>query len=189
MCYDENEKSISCGVAYPNRTLCKDGLGTEPAKILRYFSPFTQTGNGLAKVKTDEAKAKKEGMKMTCFPKEITENGIHYTLQGDYYFPDLNLPEAPRQSIGHYGRMRKAYLEEHRPGFYERLILSGKLYDHLAETEAACTKRMEITVPRMAQAEGVDEKLKAIDQMTWVGRMNSIRQRAEETILNEIVYA
>ena len=71
MCYGENEKSISCGVAYPNRTLYKDGLGTELVKILRYFMPFTQTGNGLVKVKTDEAEVKKEGMKMTCFPKEI----------------------------------------------------------------------------------------------------------------------
>ena len=125
---------------------------------------------------------------MTCFLKEITENGIHYTLHGDYYFPDLDIPEAPRKNIGHYGRMRKAYLEEHRPGLYEQLILSGKLYDHLAATEAACTKRMKIMVPRMAQAEGVDEKLKATDQMTWVGRMNNIRQRAEESVLRELVF-
>ena len=62
---------------------------------------------------------------MTRFPKEMTENGIHYTLHGDYYFPDLDLPDSPRQTIGRYGRMRKAYLEEHRPGLYERLLLSG----------------------------------------------------------------
>ena len=85
--------------------------------------------------------------------------------------------------------MRTAYLEEHRPGLYERLILSGTLYDHLAATDVVCTKRMDSMVPRMAQAEGVDEKLKATDQMAWVGRMNSIRQCAEETILEEIVYA
>ena len=96
---DEKEKSISCGVAYPNKTPCKDGLGTELVKILRYFMPFTQTGNGLVKVKTDEAEVKKEGMKMTCFSKEITENGIHYTLHGDYYFPDLNLPETPVKAL------------------------------------------------------------------------------------------
>lgn len=126
---------------------------------------------------------------MTCFPKEITENGIHYTLHGDYYFPDLGLSESSRQTIGHYGRMRKAYLEKHRPGLYERLILSGKLDDHLAETEAACTERMDMMIPRMARAEGVNERLKAKDQMAWVGQMNSIRQRAEEIILNEIVYA
>ena len=185
----KKDKSISCGVAYPNKTPCKDGLGTELVKILRYFMPFTQTKNGLVKVKKDKAKAKKEDMKMTCFPKEITENGIHYTLHGDYYFPDLNLPEAPCQSIGHYGRMRKAYLEEHRPGFYERLILSGKLFDHLAATEAICTERMDLMISRMAQAEGIDEELKAKDQMAWVGRMNNIRQRVEEVVLEEIVYA
>ena len=85
--------------------------------------------------------------------------------------------------------MRKAYLEEHRPGFYERLILSGKLFDHLAATEAICTERMDLMISRMAQAEGIDEELKAKDQMAWVGRMNNIRQCAEETILEEIVYA
>ena len=64
---------------------------------------------------------------MRKLPKEMTENGIHYTLHGAYYLPDLTLPEAPKQSIGRYGRMRRAYLEEHRPGLYERLILSGRL--------------------------------------------------------------
>ena len=70
---------------------------------------------------------------MTNLKKDITENGIHYTLHGDYYFPDLELPDSPRQTIGRYGRMRKAYLEEHRPGLYTRLILSGKpvSYTHL----------------------------------------------------------
>ena len=60
---------------------------------------------------------------MAHLPEELTENGIHYTLHGDYYLPDLTLPEAPKQPIGRYGRMRKAYLEEHRPGLYERLVL------------------------------------------------------------------
>ena len=87
MCYEENEKSMSCGVAYQNRTMCKVGLGTELVKILRYFMTFTQTGNGLVKVKTDVAKAKREDMKMTCFPKEITENSIHYSLQGGLFLP------------------------------------------------------------------------------------------------------
>lgn len=68
------------------------------------------------KVKTDEAEVKKEGMKMTCFPKEITENGIHYTPHGDYYFPDLNLPDAPHQSIGHYGGCVKRIWRNIAPG-------------------------------------------------------------------------
>lgn len=125
---------------------------------------------------------------MTRFPKEMTENGIHYTLHGDYYFPDLDLPDSPRQTIGQYGRMRKAYLEEHRPGLYERLLLSGKLYDHLAETDRACQDRMERIITQMAKAEGINEQLKASDQLGWVSRINSIHQRAEESILDELVF-
>ena len=125
---------------------------------------------------------------MTRFPKEMTENGIHYTLHGDYYFPDLDLPGSPRQTISHYGWMRTAYLEEHRPGLYERLLLSGKLYDHLAETDQVCQDRMERMIAQMAEAEGINEKLKASDQLGWISRINSIHQRAEESILDELVF-
>ena len=126
---------------------------------------------------------------MTRFPKELTENGIHYTLHGDYYFPDLDLPDSPRQTISHYGWMRKAYLEEHRPGLYERLLLSGKLYDHLAETDQVCQDRMERMIAQMAEAEGINEKLKASDQLGWISQMNSIRSQAEEIVLQEIIYS
>ena len=126
---------------------------------------------------------------MTNLKKEISENGIHYTLQGDYYFPDLDLPEGSRQSIGHYGRMRKAYLEEHRPGLYTRLILSDKLYEHLAETDQVCRDRMKRMIAQMAEAEGINEKLKASDQLGWISRINNIHQRAEEIILDELVFA
>ena len=126
---------------------------------------------------------------MTRFPKELIENGIHYTLHGDYYFPDLDLPDSPRQTIGHYGRMRKAYLKGYRPGLYERLLLSGKLYDHLAEIDAACNECMASITQRMTHVEGINEELKARNQMAWVSRMNSIKQRAEETILHELIYA
>ena len=125
---------------------------------------------------------------MTNMKKEITENGIHYTLHGDYYFPDLEFPEVSRQTIGHYGRMRKNYLEEHRPILYEQLILSGKLYGHLAEIDACCSDRMNRMIYQMADAEGINEELKARDQMDWVSRMNSIRSRAEEIVLQEIIY-
>ena len=116
------------------------------------------------------------------------KNGLTYTLHGDYYFPDLNLSDADKTPLGRYGRMRLNYLQEHRPGLYTRLILSSKLYEHLAEIEQTSRQRMEQIIPRMAQAEGVDEKLKAKDQIAWVGRMNNIRQRAEETILAELIY-
>ena len=125
---------------------------------------------------------------MTNLEKEIIENGIHYTLHGDYYFPDLELPEVPLQAIGHYGQMRLNYLREYRPGLYTRLILSGKLYEHLVEIDQTSRRRMEQIIPQIAQTEGVDEILKAKDQMVWVGRMNSIRQRAEEMILQELIY-
>jgi len=125
---------------------------------------------------------------MTNLKKEITENGIHYTLYGDYYFPDLELPDSPRQTIGRYGRMRKAYLEEHRPGLYTRLILSGKLYEQLAETDQVCRDRMKRMIAQMAETEGINEKLKASDQLGWISRMNSIRHRVEEIVLDELVF-
>ncbi len=125
---------------------------------------------------------------MTHLPVEMTENGFHYTLHGDYYLPDLTLSETAGQAIGRYGRMRKAYLEEHRPGLYERLLLSGRLYDHLAQIDRSCAARLEMMIPVMAAAEGVDESLKARDQMAWAARMNSIRHRAEEIILAELVF-
>ena len=98
-------------------------------------------------------------------PIEMIKNGIHYTLHGDYYIPDLELPEAPHQTIGRYGRMRKAYLEELRPGLYTRLILSGKLYSHLSEIDRACRDRMERMISQMAEAEGINEQLKISDQL------------------------
>jgi len=139
-------------------------------------------------VKKAAKNTKKEDINMTRFPKELTENGIHYTLHGDYYFPDLDLPDSPRQTIGRYGRMRKAYLEEHRPGLYERLLLSGKLYEHLSKIDTCCAERMDRMVRQMAEAEGISEGLKAKDQLSWVGRMNNIRQQVEEVVLEEIVY-
>lgn len=125
---------------------------------------------------------------MFQFPKEMTDNSIHYTLRGDYYFPDIAVPDE-QITIGRYGRMRRVFLEKHRPGLYERLILSGKLYEHLAETDRVCWDRMERMIGRMAEAEGVNEQLKASDQLGWVSRMNSIHQRAEEIILEELVFA
>ena len=109
-------------------------------------------------------------------------------LCGDYYLPDLNLSNADKTPLGHYGRMRMNYLREYRPGLYTRLILSGKLYEHLTEIDRVGWQRMEQIISRMIQAEGVDEKLKEKDQMSWVGRMNNIRQQAEEIILEELIY-
>ena len=121
-------------------------------------------------------------------PIEMTENGIHYTLHGDYYFPDISTSDS-HTAIGCYGRMRQAYLEEHRPGLYTRLILSGMLYEHLAEIDAGCSDRMDRMIHQIAETEGINEKLKASDQLGWISQMNSIRSQAEEIVLQEIIYS
>jgi hypothetical protein len=114
---------------------------------------------------------------------------IKYIRVGDYYFPDLKLPEKTQQPIGKYGRMRMAYLKEHRPIIYNQLILSGKLYSHLFEIEQTCQERLDRMIPQMKEAEGVTEALKAADQMEWLRRMNSIHDRIEEILLTELIYA
>ena len=107
---------------------------------------------------------------------------------GDYLIPDFAIA-LETESIGKYGRMRHTYLQKYRPGLYQYLVLSCQLRAHMLEIDQICRERVERIIGRMAEAEGVDEKLKASDQLGWVSRMNSIRARAEESILNEIVYA
>ncbi len=116
------------------------------------------------------------------------QNGGTYTQAGDVLLPDLSIGEVEQRPIGKYGRMRKHYLKEQHPLLYSELLLSGKLYAHLLEIDEACDERMELLVHQMAKREGVTEALKAADQMEWVRRMNSIRNRAEEVVLNELVY-
>ena len=113
---------------------------------------------------------------------------LTYHCCGDYLLPDLTVPDKPAV-LGKYGRMRKTYLKAHKPIVYNTLLLSGKLTEHLIGVDAECRKRLETLLPQMMQVEGVDEALKARDQMEWVRRMNSIQNRAEEILLNELVYA
>ena len=111
-----------------------------------------------------------------------------YTKVGDYLLPNLVLDATERRRIGKYGRLRKRYLKEHRRALYTNLLLTGKLDQHLTEIDEACEDRMELIARQMAKREGVTEALKAADQMEWVRRMNSIRNRAEEIVLHELVY-
>ena len=113
---------------------------------------------------------------------------IQYHKAGDYYLPGSVLEETEAQPIRKYGRMRKRYLKEYRPALYFSLLLAGTLFLHLAQIDEACEERMELLVLQMATREGVTEVLKAADQMEWVRRMNSIRNRAEEIVLSELVY-
>ena len=114
--------------------------------------------------------------------------GGTYTQVGDYFLPDLIIGETEHPAIGKYGRMRKRYLKEHRPILFSNLLLSGKLDQHLAETDRTCVDRIEGLTRKMADREGVSEALKAADQFEWVRRMNSILDCAEEIVMNELVY-
>ena len=112
---------------------------------------------------------------------------LTYTRNGDYLFPDLRL-EDENLPIGKYGLLRKSYLKEHKRGWYSSLLLTGKLDAHLAEIDRTCAERVELITNQLAQREGVIEALKASDQMEWVRRMNNIRARAEDIVLEELVY-
>ena len=112
---------------------------------------------------------------------------IEYIKNGDYFIPNIVLPPSEQQPIRKFGRMRMAYLKEHRPIIYNQLILSGKLYSHLIEIEQTCQERLDRMIPQMKEAEGVSEALKAADQMEWVRRMNSIHHRMEEVLLNDLL--
>ena len=116
------------------------------------------------------------------------QNGGTYTQVGDVLIPNLTIGEGGQQPIGKYGRMRKRYLKEQRSVLYSELLLSGKLNSHLLEINEACEARMELLALKMAKLEDVTETLKAANQMEWVRRMNSIRNRAEEIVLHELVY-
>ena len=114
---------------------------------------------------------------------------LTYTQCGDYLIPNLVLADTQEYYIGKYGRMRRAYLKEYRPALYSTLLLTEKLFPHLAETDAACKTRLDIIETALMRREGVTEALKAADQMEWVRRRNSIHSRAEEIVLHELVYA
>ena len=114
--------------------------------------------------------------------------GGTYTQVGDYLIPNLEIGKPDQSPLGKYGRMRKCYLKDHRRVLYTNLLVTGKLGKHLAQIGEACEERMESLSRQMVKLEGVTEALKAADQMEWVRRMNSIRSRAEEIILQELVF-
>ena len=114
-------------------------------------------------------------------------NGLHYTLVGDYYIPDLKLLEE-NHPIGRYGRLHRNYLKEEHPARYSSLILKGQLWTYLADLNEQAEERLDLIMEQMKATEGVTEELKARNQLEWVGRMNNIRSRAEEIINSELIY-
>jgi len=117
------------------------------------------------------------------------QNGLWYELQGDYYIPCLVLDEEDNQPIGMWGRKYLRYIKEHRSVLHTTLLLSGKLNSHLAEIDNRATEMFERLMKQLAEKEGITEQLKAADQMAWVQRMNSVRNRAEEIVNAEVIFA
>ena len=116
-------------------------------------------------------------------------NSLTYTMNGDYQIPDLKLTEQPEKPLGKYGRMRKAYLKEHRPLIYNQLLLTEKLYPHLIEIDETAQSRLEQMMPQLAKDAGATEQLKASDPMRWVGLMNTCKAQAEEILMAELIHS
>ena len=118
-----------------------------------------------------------------------SNNGLDYTLVNDYYLPNLTAAAPTEQHpTGRWGRLHKRYLKEHHPIRYNQLLLSGELGGYLAALDEQADKQLALIIRQMQDAEGVTEALKAADQLEWVRRMNSIRNRAEEIIKSELIF-
>lgn len=116
------------------------------------------------------------------------KTGIEYVKQGDYYLPNLVLSESTNYNIGKYGRMKLNYLKNNRKAEYSILLIDGELNKYLHEIDIACNKRIKTIISQLVKQEDITEELKANNQMEWVSRMNSVKNRAEEVILNELIY-
>ncbi len=115
------------------------------------------------------------------------QTGISYTLQGDYYLPDLTLPDQEDEPIGLWGHRHLCYIKRHRKVLYTNLLTSGKLNSYLAELDKQAEDMFFRLVKQMAECEGVTERLKADNQMEWIARMNNIRSRATEIVTKDLI--
>ena len=128
---------------------------------------------------------------MTTMKNSIHDNanGLDYTLVNEHYLPNLTVAAPTEQHpTGRWGRLHKRYLKEHHPIRYNQLLLSGELGNYLAALDEQADKQLALIIRQMQEAEGVTEALKAADQLEWVRRMNSIRNRAEEIIKTELIF-
>ena len=116
------------------------------------------------------------------------ETGIGYTLQGDYYLPDLALPEQEDKPIGLWGQRHLRHIKQHHKVRYINLLTSGKLNSYLADIDNQAEDMLFRLVKQMAEREGVTEQLKAANQMEWVAQMNNIRSRVTEIVNHDIIY-
>ena len=123
--------------------------------------------------------------------KHITDEktGISYTLHGDYYLPDLELPAEEERPVGIWGQRHLRYIREHRKSLYTGLFLDGKLNSYLADLNEQAEDMFFRLVKELAKKEGITETLKAVNQMLWVQRMNAVRETATEIVNNDLIYA
>ena len=119
---------------------------------------------------------------------KIIENGIEYVRDGDYYIPNLKVPEG-KFNIGKYGRLHSIFIKENRPCLYSAKMLNGTWLTYLEEIDTTAKEMVDKLVKDTAVKQGITEELKAKDQMAWVGAMNSIKHSAEEIVLREFVYS
>ena len=117
-----------------------------------------------------------------------SNNGLDYTMVNGYYLPNLTAAAPAEPPTGRWGRLHKMYLKEQHPIRYNQLLLSGELSGYLAKLDKQAEEQLALTIRQMQEAEGVTEALKAADQLEWVRRMNSIRNRAEEIIKTELIF-
>lgn len=126
--------------------------------------------------------------------KDLPENyidektGIEYSLVGDYYIPNLVLPDRKNVKLGKYGRMRARYLKDNKKAEYTIMLIENTLQDHLIEIDKTATERFDLLMEQFIEKENITEDLKATNQMEWVGKMNSIKNAVEEIILKELIY-
>ena len=116
------------------------------------------------------------------------QNGGTYTKVGDYYIPDVTVPDTKEYNIGKYGRLHRKFLKENYPAYYSTLLMTGKLLEHLEKIDCKARNELDRLIPILAEQQGVTEQLKAENQLKWVGLMNNIKAQVEEIIYTEIVY-
>ena len=120
---------------------------------------------------------------------KFIENGIEYVRNGDYYIPNLTVPDDKVYNIGRYGRLHSIFIKENRPCIYSMKMLNGTWLAYLEEIDTTAKEMVDKLIKDMSVKQGITEELKATDQMAWVGAMNTIRHSAEEFVLKDFVYS
>ena len=181
-------------VTYKGKVVDKDGKPVEGAEAIRGQNQGEKKGRNRSQESRYSCGGYCKGSVRPCqqFTAERADErstnsmNITYTQNGDYLIPNIVIRKT--KPLGHYGRLRKAYLEMHRPILFNELVLSDKLFEHCAEIDEAARNRMELIVRSLAEQNGVTEKLKAENQMEWVRQMNACKAQAEEIVKAELIY-